>query len=396
MKQFYVFVLMGVLNSVLDLIDSAFGNYISIDSICVLASTVTLFRFVNMICRTGEYAYRIKMSNFTECLILEMLTTIPCAILFILLNKQISKLFDLTPEQYRLLGVCLIIKGLFLPATMFESFMYQYVLLTCQNKCILKANTVFWGSNIILDAVVILLKGNCYHLVLTTGIADTLTAIYYIKFAEYKLEKPELKNLLSVRRGVFDMTLERIMGRIAGVVVAVAASHLGTRLYAIQSVAHNITDSLYQTTDASLTYQLVKLKPIDNLKNRLNACKHNIRKTTPPIILIGYAIAIILLFAIHGKVSVLDALPVTLLYCTVLFIEPTANSYKGYLTSCEKTNILCLAGLISMCIKIPLSLLSVYTPLSIWGIALCDVGTSLICCVYYKVNSIKISKEGRG
>lgn len=393
-KQFYVFVALAILSTVLDLVDAAFGNYISLDSICVLATTTTVNSFLGVVSRAGEYAYRIKMKNYTECLMLGMICAVACSAIMIFGHVPIVHLFNLTERQYELLDTCLIIKGLFIPFARYKDFMDQYASLNCQNKCLVRSSLIFWVIDIVLDAVVVFCGWECYYLVLTTGIAHVASSIYYVVRADYKLEKPDLQVLLGLQRGVFDMIADRFMGRIAGTVVSVASSNLGTELYAVQSVTNNVVNSCYEITDACFRYQLLSIRPIDDLKKRLKACEGNIGKLTLQAVIIGYTVSVVLLFFIHGKVSIMQVLMVTLVYCTVLFVEPVTNSYKGYLTSCEKTRTLCFSGFLGICVKVPLALLSIYTPLSVWGIALCDVGHSIVCCLYFRSKSKKLSLTG--
>lgn len=43
MRQFFVFLFTGASIAILDLIDSAFGNHISLDSICVMSAFTVIY-----------------------------------------------------------------------------------------------------------------------------------------------------------------------------------------------------------------------------------------------------------------------------------------------------------------------------------------------------------------
>lgn len=43
MKQFFIFLFTGASIAILDLIDSAFGNHISLDSICVMSAFTVIY-----------------------------------------------------------------------------------------------------------------------------------------------------------------------------------------------------------------------------------------------------------------------------------------------------------------------------------------------------------------
>lgn len=43
MKQFFIFLFTGASIAILDLIDSAFGNHISLDNICVMSAFTVIY-----------------------------------------------------------------------------------------------------------------------------------------------------------------------------------------------------------------------------------------------------------------------------------------------------------------------------------------------------------------
>lgn len=139
MKQFFVFALTGASIAILDLVDSAFGNTINIDSICVMSAFTIIYWFICVICQIGEYAYKVKLKNETECFILEMIATVLCSILIIVFRNQISHIYNLTENQYRLFSLCLLYKGILLVPAKIQSFFYSYIEVNCKNKNIVIA-----------------------------------------------------------------------------------------------------------------------------------------------------------------------------------------------------------------------------------------------------------------
>ena len=63
LRQFYVFMITGIVISILGLIDQAFGNNISVDSICVLSAYSTIMLFCYSSCNIGVYTYRITQKH---------------------------------------------------------------------------------------------------------------------------------------------------------------------------------------------------------------------------------------------------------------------------------------------------------------------------------------------
>lgn len=186
MKQFFVFALTGASIAILDLVDSAFGNTINIDSICVMSAFTIIYWFICVICQIGEYAYNVKLKNETECFILEMIATVLCSILIIIFRNQISHIYNLTENQYRLFSLCLLYKGILLVPAKIQSFFYSYIEINCKNKNIVIANVLFYTTMILFDAIVILNHGECYHLIIATGLANIVTIVYFFIFCRFK------------------------------------------------------------------------------------------------------------------------------------------------------------------------------------------------------------------
>ena len=93
MRQFFIYTFVGASIAILELIDSAFANNISIDSICVMSAFAVVYWCINIFCKAGEYAYNIKLKYETECFILNIISTAICSILMILLRNQIPHLY---------------------------------------------------------------------------------------------------------------------------------------------------------------------------------------------------------------------------------------------------------------------------------------------------------------
>lgn len=83
MKQFLIFLFTGVSIAILDLVDSAFGNQISLDSICVMSAFTVLYWCFSALCTVGEYAYRVKLKYESECFTLQVTITLICSFILI-------------------------------------------------------------------------------------------------------------------------------------------------------------------------------------------------------------------------------------------------------------------------------------------------------------------------
>lgn len=395
MKQFFIFLFTGLSIAVLDLIDTAFGNQISLDSICVMSAMSILYWCINCVCQIGEYAYTVKMKYENESFVLEMLATIICSILVIIFRNHISHIYNLTDMQYELLNLCLLWKGLFIIFAKIESFLYTYVELNCMNKQIIISNIIFYLTMIGLDAIVILLNGECYHLIITTGIADIITAIYLIVSSKFvkKIHRPKIHIIKELINCSKDILVNNALGRVATIIFNICASFLGTKYYALHSVGYSIATSMEAITDRCCTYQVVKLKTINSIRTKYKIYKDTFKKTFIPTIIVCYLTAIMMVYPVKGTIGIKEALIVTLMYNTQsIFIQPYEN-IRGFLISCEDTKSLRFGGLIGIFARFPISLISIFTSIGIYGFAFGVSIDFMARFIYWKYKASNIVKK---
>lgn len=392
MKQFFIFLFTGLSIAILDLIDTAFGNQISLDSICVMSAMSILYWCINCICRIGEYTYSIKMKYENESFILEMIATIICSILVIIFRGPISHIYSLTDRQYELLNLCLLWKGLLLIFAKIESFLYTYIELNCMNKQILISNIIFYSTMIGLDVIVILLNGECYHLIITTGMADIITGIYLIVSSKFikKIYRPKLYIIMELINCSKNILINNALGRGATIIFNVSASFLGTKYYALHSVGYSIATSMESITDRCCTYQLIKLKTTKSIQTKYKTYKDTFKKTFIPTMIVCYLTAIMMIFPMKGVIDFKEALIVTLMYNSQsIFIQPYEN-IRGFLISCEDTKSLRFVGLVGILVRGPISIISIFTPIGIYGFAFGVSIDFIVRYIYLKYKAVNI------
>lgn len=394
MRQFFVFLFTGASIAILDLIDSAFGNHISLDSICVMSAFTVIYWCADCVCKAGEYAYRVKLKYESECFVFQVAITLLCSFILIAFRVPIARIYSLTDTQYELLSMCLFYKGLCLIFGKLESFYRNYIALTCQNKHIVVSNIIFYVTMIGADALVIAFGGECYHLVIATGVADAITVVYYLIFCRFKWKKPTFERLKECVSCAKDIVIDRVLGKVATVVFNICASHLQTEIYALHSIGYAIASSLEECTDCCYTFQIVRLKAIDNLKEKYDMCKKLSKKVFIPIVLVDYGVAILMVLPMKGVVDFKSALIITLLYNTQCILLQLYENHRGFLTSCGATECLRLGGLFGILVRIPIAIISIITPIGIYGFALGSGIDFFIRGLYYKYKSINlVNKE---
>lgn len=394
MRQFFVFLFTGASIAILDLIDSAFGNHISLDSICVMSAFTVIYWCADCVCKAGEYAYRVKLKYESECFVLQVVITLVCSFILIAFRVPIAHIYSLTDTQYELLSMCLFYKGLCLIFGKLESFYRNYIALTCQNKHIVVSNIIFYVTMIGADALVIAFGGECYHLVIATVVADAITVVYYLIFCRFKWKKPTFERLKECVSCAKDIVIDRVLGKVATVVFNICASHLQTEIYALHSIGYAIASSLEECTNCCYTFQIVRLKAIDNLKEKYDMCKKLSKQVFIPTVLVDYGVAILMVLPMKGVVDFKSALIITLLYNTQCILLQLYENHRGFLTSCGATECLRLGGLFGILVRIPIAVISTITPIGIYGFALGSGIDFFIRGLYYKYKSINLVNKG--
>lgn len=394
MKQFFIFLFTGASIAILDLIDSAFGNHISLDSICVMSAFTVIYWCVDCICKAGEYAYRVKLKYESECFVFQVAITLICSFMLIVFRVPITHIYSLTDTQCELLSMCLFYKGLCLIFGKLESFYRNYIALTCQNKHIVISNIIFYTTMIGADALVIALGGECYHLVIATGVADAITVVYYLLFCRFKWKKPTLERLKECILCAKDIVIDRVLGKVATVVFNICASNLQTEIYALHSIGYAIATSLEECTNCCYTFQIVRLKAIDNLSEKYRMCKKLSKQVFIPTILVDYGVAVLMVLPMKGVVDFKSALIITLLYNTQCILLQLYENHRGFLTSCGATECLRLGGLFGIIVRVPIAIISITTPIGIYGFALGSGIDFFIRGLYYKYKSINLVNKG--
>lgn len=290
--------------------------------------------------------------------------------------------------------MCLFYNGLCLIFGKLESFYRNYIALTCQNKHIVISNIIFYTTMIGADALVIALGGECYHLVIATGVADAITVVYYLIFCRFKWKKPIFERLKECILCAKDIVIDRVLGKVATVVFNICASHLQTEIYALHSIGYAIATSLEECTNCCYTFQIVRLKAIESLSEKYKMCKKLSKQVFIPTVLVDYGVAVLMVLPMKGVVDFKSALIITLLYNTQCILLQLYENHRGFLTSCGATECLRLGGLFGIIVRVPIAIISITTSIGIYGFALGSGIDFFIRGLYYKYKSINlVNKE---
>lgn len=373
MRQFFVLLLTGFGIAVLELIDSAFGNNLGIDSIVVMSAFTVIFWCANTVGNLGKFAYEVKLKDFSECAILQLLSSSAVSIFLLLLYRQIPYIFHLSGEtQYELLSKCIFHLALAFPLRRITEYIYHYAVLQCKNMVVVATNVSFYTVMIVLDALVIIFKGRCYHLVITTNLSYVVNFVHIVVAAKIwrDFNHVSLREMKSCWLSAKDIMINKCLGKVATVVFNVLASYLGTELYALHGIGYAIATSSEPITSAWYQYQVIKLHEITNPSEKLIRCKEIQRKTFLPAIALSYVLMLILIIPLHGQTDLTSAFLISCLYMTQCFALCVYENAIGLLNSLEATKIVKWGGLVGIFVRIPIAVISVMTPIGLIGFAL--------------------------
>lgn len=391
MKQFFVFILTAFGVAIFDLIDSAFGNNLGIDSICVLSAFTIILWCAKVLGSLGKYAYDIRQKNFSECLLLQLLSSGATSIFILIFCNKLPYIYHLTDRQYMLFTKCLFWFALVFPLRQIANFCDNYVVLHCKNRTLIISNVIYYALMIGLDLLVVIMGGKCYHLIITTDISYIVFFIY-LWFAEKfwkQLNKIDKKALKECCLEAKDILIDRCLGKIATLVFNVLASYLGTELYALHGIGYAIATTSEEITNAWYRYQIIRLHGIESKKEKYRNYLKVRKQTFLPSVFLSYSLLLCLIVPMHGETNLLQAFIVSCLYMTQCILLCIYENARGFLTSIGETKILRYGGLIGIVIRVPWSFLSIYTPLGIVGFALGSGIDFLIRGIYYAIECKK-------
>ena len=115
MSQFLIYGLTALGTAVFDLIDSAFGNNLGIDSICVMSSVIVITWCMGVAGNLGRFAFDVKQSCVADCAVLQLIASVVVGGIVWVLQGVIPHVYSLTAVQYALMQKCLAVYAIFFP-----------------------------------------------------------------------------------------------------------------------------------------------------------------------------------------------------------------------------------------------------------------------------------------
>lgn len=392
MKQLWVLILHNMFMCICESIDTAFGNNFDLDSLCVLSSYVIITWVTYDIYSIGSNSYEILFCKAKTCLFTSVIFALLIAVVLFPLSDIIPYAFSLTKSQYVLFSSCLKVHFVSLVFLAIGEFLSNYLMLKCKHKLLFISNILFYVLMISLDILVAYWKLDLAYLIKTTLISYLVYDFFLIIFSGILSEEAIiLKDIKIVVKHGFNIVLYNTFDKIAIILSNMLASRLGADLYAIHSVSYTLAGYTEYLTDSLFTFTDIKLSSVDSSK-KFHECI-NIWKTSLLItVCLSYTFAYVMLIFLHGDVPISESLFFVGLYCVQVFTLTFCECLRGYLTSEEQSDSLKYAGIVGICVRVPICFASYYFGFDLFGFGLsCFIDFGARGIYYYKC-SIRLNK----
>lgn len=388
------FILNEVLMEIGGSVDTAFGNSLGIDSICVLSAFTVIKWFLDKLLGLGKYGYYVVLKDEKLCLLLNVLAGAVTGVTIFALRGAIPYLYSLTSEQYVLFSKCLAVYSVGAVIHSISEFLYVYLLYSNQMKMVYGMNVFYYAILFLTDYVVVRNGLDLSDLLACTVVCEAVYSLVILAISDFRKTSCtfSFQNAITLIRHGSNMMFDRVTGKIATLFFQCFASRLGTELFAIHSVCYTVAVLMEAYTNALHVFTL----------NRLSKVKGFLRKYKTHIwIFKRYGLVILLLVAIsilpalwllHGSVPVKNCIPYVFVYCldsvALLFYETSG----ACLVSAQRTDILKFDGVIGIAVRIPMVLLTFLLNWGPVGFAISVILDFASRGIYNEVKLYKLSK----
>lgn len=372
-KQFIYFLIDGIFIAVFELIDTAFSNNINIDTIVATSSYMLITWVTYCIYSIGSYGYRVINKNEKLCLLVNMFTSIIPCIILVLFRRKIVLLYGLTENQNEILSSAIFVHAVGLPFRAIGEFLSQYLKIKKLNKLMFISNIVYYAQMIIGNSIALLINRSLSSLLVSTNLCWIVYCIIILCFSGLFKEKCEynIKSLLEILKHGGLVVLDKVFGKVATVTYVVFASKLDTIQYAIHSISFEVAVSTEYLTEGVHYSQLTTLNNCRlNINNKIKLINQCMKKIYPITLLAGYIFAIIMTIVIKGEIGLISVIPFVCIYTLQIISQVYYQSYRALIMNTGNTNIMVFNGIIGILVRVPVTLISYYTPIGLFGFGL--------------------------
>lgn len=323
MKQYWMFILIALQDIVFCAVDGAFANNVSLDVIVSLNTFLIVEYFCLRPMQLGFYGYQAMQSNPKNCLMCSLIAGIVVGVLVASLSVPISYLFTLTEVQRQATKEVLVLFGCFAPVQAVTRYMQHYCYYTDKSKLVLIADLITYIQLILTDWWAVAADAGTFGLRLSTELCWASCLVILLPASGILKETDKIS--AKIIRHCFwvvgkDACISQSIIRAASIFLTSQASTMGTVTYAIHSVALSITDLGECFRDATVDYSVVELRDYRN--NLHEQSRQLLKRLYLPALLLPLVLDAVLIFFMHGKVSLSDTIYGVAMYSIPFLIYP--------------------------------------------------------------------------
>jgi len=388
------FILNQLLIEVCDNVDTAFGNNLGIDSICVLAAFITFKWALDKLICFGQYSYSVVLKDEKLCLLLNVLVGAITGIIVFALRDFIPHLYSLTTEQYSLFSKCLVVYSMGTVIHAISEFLYMYLLYSNKMKMVYGMNVLYYALLFSTDYMVI---KNGFDLSVLIGCTVVCEAVYcLIIFIISDFRKTNcnfsFKNTVALIKHGLNIMFEQVITKIATLFFQCCASRLGTELFAIHSVCFSVSVLLESYTYSMNVFTVSRLSKVKTILHKYRAHFWIIRKYGLFVLSLVAVSIMPALLLLHGSVPIKDCIPFVFVYCLDSIVLLIYEVSDACLVSAQRTDILKFESMIGIAVRIPLILLTLHFKWGLVGFALSIILDFTARVIYNEIKLRQISE----
>lgn len=399
MLQYWIYILSNLIDAVFSSIDAAFGNYINVDAVVVMASYSLVSALGTQVMQIGNKAYTVLQASAKSCLLLSFISSLIWGFAIASLSDYIPLLFDLTDTQHELMSQVLICYAILCPAEALGSMCGKYCIFKCYNKLQIISNIAMWLVLLRTDWLVVSLGFGCVGIVFASGLSWLLYFLALFIGTKFWTD-PDRINFSSIRqafRAGKDYAVSNIAQRFASLALGHFASTMGAAEYAIYSVAMSAVSDAGCLRNAYFNYCIVRLR------NR-SACKEQkAKRLFKQVGMLGFllpaCLAFLLVYISHGVVDLKSAIWGTALFFPALLVYPVYDMLNAFAISRGKTKHTLGIAVWALIARAALPfVLSLIVDLNIYLVVLCYfldyLGRTLYMYIRLKLDKHNRNKRG--
>lgn len=274
-KQLLVFMAQALLMATCDMVDTAFGNNLGVDAICVAGSMSSIIGIVFCLYNLGRYAHTILLDDDKICFCVNVAVSVVISLVLFVLSDKLPYLFRLTESQYILFERCLRIYAVGVPLRATADFLSYYMTVKYMNTLMLISNIMFYTILIASDAICLFAGGDLGHMLIATNVTHLVYDCLVVAASKI-LKQQSCFSLAKIKEVLYygySITIDKLMTRLSTFIYTSCASRLGQDIYAVHAVCSMAKSYGERMFPSMFTYQNVQLHKVNNKNEKYNKCK---------------------------------------------------------------------------------------------------------------------------